>query len=113
MEKVLEGTKTAQKGFQYPSVKSIFGRLGDVTPDCHMYRGGALLPKSLYSYIFALEAQCNTSYALYLEHGSYGSTKIVAFLMDLFLISKGRCRLFRMKHFFGGLQELKGLPPWT
>ena len=48
---------------------------------------------------------------LYLEHGSYGSTETVAFLVELLLISKVPCRLFRMKHNSGDLQELKGLLP--
>ena len=42
-------------------LNGIFGRLGYVIPDCHMYRGGALPPKSLYSIYTAQGAQCNKS----------------------------------------------------
>ena len=47
----------------------------------------------------------------YLEHGPYGSTETVASLMELLLIFEVPCRLFRMKHNAGDLQELKGLLP--
>ena len=50
---------------------------------------------------------------LYLEHGSFGNTEMVAFLMDLPLTSKVHCRLFRTKHNFGDLHEQKGLQPWS
>ena len=39
------------------------------------------------------------------------STETVASLMELLLIFEVPCRLFRMKHNAGDLQELKGLLP--
>ena len=45
------------------------------------------------------------------SHGPYGSTETVASLMELLLIFEVPCRLFRMKHNAGDLQELKGLLP--